>query len=307
MINHFGFWKQLIKSLRSVWYICGGSYDSPCWEILFCRPGVVWNSDWVFEVDAAVDKLIEWAGQNWEFGVGLSLDPELSVDSVNFKEHFVFGFEEGFRNDLGDDLFGLFEVKLKQVKNSVETVWVGERWLIETWESWNEEVEDGEEFDEVFERMWVFLEGVVHDFFHGLFAEERTVQVPQIFFRKWSLYTVKSDLSELMSYDSPVDMFGPILNTTVNFPEEFKFIEFLKIIDILEDFLKAFAGDEEVAPVIDFDGLNDVEAKMVGEIGLDHLFDDFEENVGGDAEVLELVVTVDLLDGLHVVWLQDLK
>jgi hypothetical protein len=104
-----------------------------------------------------------------------------------------------------------------------------------------------------------------------------------------------------MSYDSPVDMFRPILNTTVNFPEEFKFIEFLKIIDILEDFLKAFVGDEEVAPVIDFDGLDDVEAKMVGEIGFDHLFDDFEENVGGDAEVLELVVTVDLLDGLHVV------
>jgi hypothetical protein len=104
-----------------------------------------------------------------------------------------------------------------------------------------------------------------------------------------------------MGHDSPVDMFGPILNTTVNFPEEFKFIEFLKIIDILEDFLKAFAGDEKVAPVIDFDGLNDVEAKMVDEIGLDHLFDDFEENVGGDAEVLELVVTVDLLDGLHVV------
>jgi hypothetical protein len=49
------------------------------------------------------------------------------VDSVNFEEHFVFGFEEGLRNDLGDDLFGLFEVKLKQVKNSVETVWVGER------------------------------------------------------------------------------------------------------------------------------------------------------------------------------------
>jgi hypothetical protein len=96
-------------------------------------------------------------------------------------------------------------------------------------------------------------------------------------------------------------MFRPVLNTTVNFPEEFKFIELLKIIDILEDFLKVFAGDEEVAPVIDFEGLNDVEAKMVGEIGFDHLFDDVEENVGGDAEVLELVVTVDLLDGLHVV------
>lgn len=49
------------------------------------------------------------------------------MDSVNFEEHFVFGFEEGFRNDLGQDLFGLFQVQLKQVENSVETVWVGER------------------------------------------------------------------------------------------------------------------------------------------------------------------------------------
>lgn len=254
-----------------------------------------------------IDELIEWAGQNWEFGVGLSLDPELSVDSVNFEEHFVFGFEEGFRNDLGQDLFGLIEVKLKQVKNSVEAVWVGERWLVETWESWNEEVEEGEEFDEVFEKVWVFLEGVVNDFFQGLFAEERTVQVPHIFFRNWSLNSVKSDLSQLMSHDSPVDMFRPILNSIINFPEEFKFIKFLKIIDILEHFLKVLVGDEEVAPVVDSEGLDEVEVKMVGEIAFDHLFSDFEVNVGGDAEGLELVVAVDLFDGLHVVGLQDLK
>ncbi len=54
------------------------------------------------------------------------------MDSVNFKKHFVFCFEQGFRNDLGQDLFGLFEVKLKEIENSVEAVWVGERRLVES-------------------------------------------------------------------------------------------------------------------------------------------------------------------------------
>jgi hypothetical protein len=102
-------------------------------------------------------------------------------------------------------------------------------------------------------------------------------------------------------------MFRPILNSIINFPEEFKFIKFLKIIDILEHFLKVLVGDEEVAPVVDSEGLDEVEVKMVGEIVFDHLFSDFEVNVGGDAEGLELVVAVDLFDGLHVVGLQDLK
>ena len=147
----------------------------------------------------------------------------------------------------------------------------------------------------------------MHDFFHGLFAEERTVQVSHIFFRKWSLNSVKSDLSQLMGHDSPVYMFRPILNSIINFPEEFKLIEFLKIIDILEDFLKVLVGDEKVAPVVDSEGLDEVEVKMVGEIAFDHLFSDFEVNVCGDAEGLELIVAVDLLDGLHVVGFQDLK
>jgi hypothetical protein len=108
-----------------------------------------------------------------------------------------------------------------------------------------------------------------------------------------------------MTHKPPVDMLRSILDSGVNLPEELEFIELREVINILHDFIKVLVGNEEVVFVMDPEGLDEVEVKMVVELGFSHLVDDFEEDVGADTESLELVVTVDLLDGLHVVGLQD--
>lgn len=97
------------------------------------------------------------------------------VNPVNFEQHFVFSFEQSFGYDLGQDFFGLLQVELKQVENSVETVGVGERRFVESGNSSEKQVEKPPKVEKLGEIKTKPFEGVIDEFFHSVFAQDSAV------------------------------------------------------------------------------------------------------------------------------------
>lgn len=228
------------------------------------------------------------------------------MKSVNFEEHFVFGFEQDFGNNLSQNFFGLFSVDFKKIENGVETVRVGKRGLCQSWESWNQEIEKAPESYKVFERGGVFFKDIVHKLFHGLFTQDRAVKVSEVFFALNSIESIKGDFSQFMVNKVPINKLGAIFNSVKDFPEELEFIEFMKIVYVLEDFLKVFIGFKYVF-LINLDTLKDIEEEMVGEIGLNYLINDLDGNISSDIEEGKLIIAIELLDGRDVIGLEDWK
>ena len=130
MFKHLCLWQQFINSFHSSWCLLWCSDDSSCWEKSFSSPWIIVDLNGFLQVNFVIDELIEWSYIYSKFGVILSFDPELSMDSINFEKHFVFSFEQNFRNNLCDNIFGLFKIQLEQVENSIKTVWIWDWWFI---------------------------------------------------------------------------------------------------------------------------------------------------------------------------------
>jgi len=116
---------------------------------------------------------------------------------------------------------------------------------------------------------------------------------------------IKGNLCELMVDDTQVDELVAVLNSRIKSPEKFKFVELLQIMDVLKYLFKVLVGLEKF---ILFDGsetFEEVEEEMILEIFENDLIDDSKSDIGLDDKCLELVVFVELLDGLDVVGLQN--
>lgn len=119
-----------------------------------------------------------------------------------------------------------------------------------------------------------------------------------------SVNVIKGNLCELMVDDTQVDELVTVLNSRIKSPEKFKFVELLQIVDVLKYLFKVLVGLEKF---ILFDGsetFEEVEEEMILEIFKNDLIDDSKSDIGLDDKCLELVVFVELLDGLDVVGLQ---
>lgn len=116
---------------------------------------------------------------------------------------------------------------------------------------------------------------------------------------------IKGNLCELMVDNTQVDELVTVLNSRIKSPEKFKFVELLQIMDVLKYLFKVLVGLEKF---ILFDGsetFEEVEEEMILEIFENDLIDDSKSDIGLDDKCLELVVFVELLDGLDVVGLQN--
>ena len=154
--------------------------------------------------------------------------------------------------------------------------------------------------NKVFERGGVFFKGIVHKLFHGLFTQDRAVKVSEVFFALNSIESIKGDFSQFMVNKIPINKLGAILNSVKYFPEELEFIEFMKIMYVLEDFLKVFVGFKYVF-LINLETLKGIEEEMVGEIGLNHLVNNLDSNISSDMEEGKLIIAIKLLDGSEVI------
>jgi hypothetical protein len=103
----------------------------------------------------------------------------------------------------------------------------------------------------------------------------------------------------------PIDILGAIFNSAKDFPEELELIEFLKVMNILQDFLKMFIGFQKVFLVIDLEALKSIEEEMVGKIGFNDLINDLNCDIGSDMEEDKLIIAIQLLDGGNIVGLED--
>ena len=52
--------------------------------------------------------------------------------------------------------------------------------------------------------------------------------------------------------DTPIDVLTAIFYSRENFPEEFKFVEFLKVMNILKNLFKIFVRFENILLIKDF-------------------------------------------------------
>ena len=130
MFKHLCLWQKFMGSFHRSCSLLWCSNDSSCWEESFSCPWIIVDLNSFLQINFVVNELIKWSCIHSEFRVSLSFNPELSMDSIDFEKHFVFGFEQNFRNNLCDNILGLFKIQLEQVKDCVKTVWVWDWWFI---------------------------------------------------------------------------------------------------------------------------------------------------------------------------------
>lgn len=104
------------------------------------KGGGVNDLNGVFVVDFMVEELIEWACNCVNSRVGLALDPELGMNSVDFKEHLVFCLVKGFRDDLRNNILRVRKIQFKKVENGIQSMWIGQRSLSQRVQSCKKQV-----------------------------------------------------------------------------------------------------------------------------------------------------------------------
>jgi hypothetical protein len=134
------------------------------------KGGGVNDLNGVFVVDFMVEELIEWACNCVNSRVSLALDPELGMNSVDFKEHLVFCLVKGFRDDLRNNILRVRKIQFKKVENGIQSMWIGQRSFSQRVQSCNKQVHQSPKMYKLPEILCIFLKRVNDQLFHSLLS-----------------------------------------------------------------------------------------------------------------------------------------